>query len=156
MTTIDGTLRLRATLEPRGPAAAIVLTDEQVAMLGAGKVFPVQVTVGAATVATRVARMGGENLVGLSRKLRAELGVETGDVVDVVLAADTAPREVVVPPALAAALTADPTAETAFEALAPSHRREFARWIDEARRDDTRKARVEQTLQMLREGKTRR
>jgi hypothetical protein len=156
MATIDGTLRLHATLEPRGPAAAIVLTDEQVAALGAGKAFPVRVTANGNTVAARVARMGGENLLGFSRKLRADLGVEIGAVVDVVITVDAAPREVQVPPALAAALTQDPTAETAFEALAPSHRKEFARWIDEAKRDETRKARVEQALEMLREGRTRR
>lgn len=155
MATIDGTLHLHATLEPRGPAAAIVLTDEQVAALGAGQAFAVRVTANGTTVAARVARMGGENLLGFSRKLRADLGVETGDAVDVVITADTAPREVLVPPALAAALTQDPTAETAFEALAPSHRKEFARWIGEARRDETRKARVERTLEMLREGRTR-
>jgi hypothetical protein len=155
MTTIDGTLRLHTTLEPRGPAAAIVLTDEQVAVLGAGKAFPVQVTINGTTVAARVARMGGENLLGLSKKLRADLGVEIGAAVDAIITVEDAPRQVLVPPALAAALTLDPTAETAFEALAPSHRREFARWIDEAKREDTRTSRVAQTVQMLREGRTR-
>lgn len=128
----------------------------QVAALGAGKAFPVQVTANGTTVAARVARMGGENLLGFSKKLRADLGVEIGDVVDVAITVDAAPREVQVPPALAAALTQDPTAETAFEAMAPSHRKEFARWIDEAKREETRKARVEQALEMLREGRTRR
>ncbi len=156
MATIDGTLRLHTTLEPRGPAAAIVLTDEQAAALGAGTTFPVQVTINGTTVPARVARMGGENLLGFSKKLRADLGVEIGEAVDAVITVEDAPRKVLVPPALAAALTLDPTAETAFEALAPSHRREFARWIDEAKRDDTRKSRVEQAVRMLREGRTRR
>lgn len=31
------TLTLTTVLEPRGPAAAVILTDEQVAELGAGK-----------------------------------------------------------------------------------------------------------------------
>ncbi len=155
MATIDGTLRLRATLEPRGPAAALVLTDEQVAALDAGKAFAVRVTANGTTVAARVARMGGENLLGFSKKLRADLGVEIGEVVDVVITVDAAPREVLVPPALAAALTQDPTAQTAFEALAPSHRREFARWIDEAKREETRTSRAERAVRMLREGRIR-
>jgi hypothetical protein len=154
MATTDATLRLRATLEPRGPAAAIVLTDEQVAAFGSGKAPAVRVTANGATVAARVARMGGENLLGLSKKLRADLAVQIGDVVDVVITLDSAPREVQVPPALAAALAVDATAEAAFEALAPSHRKEYARWIDEAKRDETRKSRVEQTLQRLRDGST--
>jgi hypothetical protein len=156
MTTPEGTLRLRATLEPRGPAGAIVLTDEQVAAFGAGKAFAVRVTANGATVAARVARMGGENLLGFSKKLRADLGVEIGDAVDVIIALDAAPREVEVPPALAAALAGDATAKAAFDALAPSHRKEFARWIDEAKREETRNSRVEQALVMLREGRTRR
>ena len=156
MATPDNSLQLRATLEPRGPAAAIILTDEQVAALGAGKTPPVRVTANGVSVAARVGRMGGENLVGLSKKLRADLGVEIGDVIDVVIALDAAPREIAVPPELAVAFAADTAAKAAFDALAPSHRKEFARWIDEAKRDETRRSRVEQALQMLREGRTRR
>lgn len=155
MATSDGTLRLRATLEPRGPAAALILTDEQVAAFGAGKTFPVRVTVNGTEVAARLARMGGENLIGFSKKLRADLGVEIGAVVEAVIAVDTGPREVEVPPALASRLGDDPAAKAAFDALAPSHRKEFARWISEAKRDETRAARVEETLQLLREGRTR-
>jgi hypothetical protein len=155
MTTSEGILRLHARFEPRGPAAAIVLTDEQVAALGGGKAAPVRVTANGITVAARVARMGGENLLGFSKKLRADLGVEIGDALDVVIAIDTSSREVEVPPALATALGDDPAAKAAFDALAPSHRKEFARWIDEAKREETRRSRVEQTLQMLRNGLTR-
>lgn len=156
MSTSERTLRLHATFEPRGPAAAIVLTDEQVAALGEAKTAPVRVTANGVTVAARIARMGGENLLGFSKKLRADLGVEIGDALDVVIALDTAPREVEVPPALATALSDDPTAKAAFDAMAPSHRKEFARWIDEAKREETKRSRVEQALQMLREGRTRR
>lgn len=151
----DGTLRLRATLEPRGPAGAIVLTDDQVAELGAGKTPPVQVTINGLTAQARVGRMGGENLLGFSKKLRAELGVQIGQTVDVVIALDVRPRTVEVPSALAAAFAHDTKAKAAFEALAPSHRKEFARWVDEAKRAQTRQSRVEQTLQMLHEGRTR-
>ena len=100
-------------------------------------------------------RMGGEFLVGLNRAVRQEAGVEAGDTVDVALELDTAPREVVVPAALADALTADPDARAAFDRLAYTHRKEFAQWIDEAKRDDTRERRVVHALQMLHEGKTR-
>lgn len=155
MAKADGVLRLRATLEPRGPAGAIVLTDNQVAELGGGKTPPVRVTVSGVTAQARVARMGGENLLGLSKKLRSELGVEIGQTVDVVIALDAGPRTVAVPSALADAFARDAKAKAAFDALAPSHRKEFARWVEEAKRDQTRRSRVEQTLQMLREGRTR-
>jgi hypothetical protein len=156
VTTSDGALRLHARFEPRGPAAAIVLTDEQVAALGGGKAPAVRVTANGSTVAARIGRMGGENLLGFSKKLRADLGVEIGDVLDVVIALDTAPRQVELPPELVTALGEDAAARAAFDALAPSHRKEFARWIDEATRDETRRSRAGQTLQMLRTGRTRR
>ncbi|MEO6701558.1 MAG: YdeI/OmpD-associated family protein [Jatrophihabitantaceae bacterium] len=155
MVTGEGQLQLRAVLEPRGPAGAIVLTDEQVASLGGTKTPPVQATVNGVTVAARVGRMGGENLLGFSKKLRAELGVEIGQTVDVTIARDEQPRAVELPRALAEALTADAAAKAAFDVLAPSHRKEFARWVDEAKREQTTLSRVEQTLQMLREGRTR-
>lgn len=60
------------------------MTDEQVAAFGAGKAFAVRVTANNATVAARVARMGGENLLGFSKKLRAELGVEIAGLSNVI------------------------------------------------------------------------
>ena len=68
---------------------------------------------------------------------------------------DAAPREVDVPEALATALAGDRAAAAAFEGLAFTHRKDYARWIDEAKREETRERRVAQALQMLREGKTR-
>lgn len=156
VSTPEAALRLHAMLEPRGPAAAIVLTDEQVAALGGGRSPAVRVTANGITVPARVGRMGGENLLGFSRKARADLGVQIGDSIEGVVALDTAPREVQLPPEFARALDDDLAAKTAFDALAPSHRKEFVRWIGEAKRDQTRISRVEQTLLMLREGRTRR
>jgi hypothetical protein len=151
-----GELTLKTTLEPRGPAAAVVLTDEQVAEIGEGKkAFPVQATINSYTWAGRVSRMGGEFLLGLRREVRDGAGVEPGDEVTVHLALDEAPREVDVPPALSEALDADPPAKATFEALAFTHRKEFARWIAEAKKDETRERRVAQTLEMLHEGETR-
>lgn len=71
------------------------------------------------------------------------------------IALDAGPREVDVPPALADALAGDEKARAAFEKLAHSHRKEYARWVAEAKREETRDRRVAQALQMLREGRTR-
>jgi hypothetical protein len=151
-----GSIHLTTTLVPRGPAAAVVLDDEQVAVVGEGaKRFPVVATVNGYTWRTSVARMGGEFLLGLNRAVRNEAAVEAGDTVEVEVELDTAPREVDVPAALATALAGDPVAGAAFRALAYTHRKEYARWIEEAKRDETRRRRVDQALQMLREGKTR-
>ena len=151
-----GQIRLTATLVPRGPAAAVVLDDEQVAAVGEGaKRFPVVATVNGYTWRTTVTRMRGEFLVGLNREVRERAGVEAGDSVELEIDLDTAPREVDVPEAFATALDGDRVAGAAFEALAYTHRKEYARWIEDAKREETRQRRVEQALEMLRSGKTR-
>jgi hypothetical protein len=147
---------MSTTLVARGPAAAIVLDDEQVAAIGEGpKRFPVVATVNGYSWRTSVARMGGEFLIGLNRTVREAAGVQAGDTVEVAVELDTAPREVEVPEALAAALAADPAAAAAFERLAFTHRKEYATWIAGAKREETRARRVDQALEMLRQGKTR-
>jgi hypothetical protein len=140
----------------RGPAAAFVLDDEQVAAVGEGaKRFPVIATVNGYTWRTSVARMGGEFLVGLNKEVCTGAGVQAGDTVSLELKLDSEPRTVDVPAALAEALDADPEAKATFEALAFTHRKEFARWIEEAKREETRARRVTQAVEMIRTGRTR-
>lgn len=143
-------LRVHTVLTGRGPAAAILLTDEQVASFGAGKAFPVAVTLGGRTARLRLARMGGENMIGLSKAARADLGVEIDQEVDAVIRLDTAERVVEVPPALAAALDADPAVRAAFDALSPSARKEHARAVAEAKQEATRERRIAKIVESLR------
>jgi hypothetical protein len=151
-----GAIQFNAQLEPRGPAAAVVLDEAQVAVVGEGaKRFPVVATVNGYTWRTSVARMGGEFMVGLSKAVRLGAGVEAGDDVEVRLELDAAPRDVEVPEALAAALACDPRAKASFERMAFTHRKEYARWIAQAKKDETRERRVGQALEMIRAGKTR-
>ena len=151
-----GSLRIRTVLEPRGPAGAIILSDEQVAQVtGGAKAAPVRVTVNGNTLRLRVARMRGESMIGFSRAARQEAGVEIGDENDFEIARDETPREVEVPADLARALEGDAAARSAFDALSFTHRKEFARWVEEAKRPETRERRVSETLTMVREGRTR-
>ena len=151
-----GALTLTGELVARGPAAAFVLDDEQVVTVGEGaKRFPVVAVINGYTWRTSVARMQGEFLVGLNREVREGAGVQAGDAVTLDLRLDTEPRTVEVPPALAEALDADPEAKATFAGLAFTHRKEFARWVEEAKREETRARRVTQALEMIRAGRTR-
>ncbi|HEY5783165.1 MAG TPA: YdeI/OmpD-associated family protein [Microlunatus sp.] len=135
-------LQISTVLAPIGPATALELTDAQVAELGGGKRAPVRVTIGGRTVRLRLAGMGGQNLIGLSKAARAELGVEIGDTVTASVELDDAERVIDVPEDLGAALDADPRVRAAFEALAFSHRKEHIRAVVEAKRPETRARRV--------------
>ncbi len=60
-----------------------------------------------------------------------------------------------VPPDLAAALKKDRKAAATFDGFPPSYRRDYIEWIVEAKREDTRQRRLEQTIEWLAEGKAR-
>jgi hypothetical protein len=133
----------------------VVLEDEQVAEVGEGaKAFPVVATINGHTWRGRVRRMRGEFLLGMSREVRQGVGAEAGDTVEIEIVLDAEPREVDVPVALAAALATDADAGARFGALAYTHRKEFARWVAAAKKDETRDRRVAQAIEMLRAGRT--
>ena len=65
------------------------------------------------------------------------------------------PRPLVIPPELAAALKKNKKALAHFEAMPPSHKREYAEWIGEAKREETKSKRLEQAMEMIAQGKGR-
>ena len=101
---------------------------------------------------SRLAVYGGETVLGLTNAFRAEAGIVAGDEVEVVIDRDDAPREIEVPPELRAALDGDDEARAAFDALSFTHRREYAQWVAEAKREETRERRAARALEMLRAG----
>jgi bifunctional DNA-binding transcriptional regulator/antitoxin component of YhaV-PrlF toxin-antitoxin module len=113
---------------------------------------PVRGTVNRTPFRLRLSIYDGITYLGLPHEIREAAGIEVGDPVDIELEVDDDPREADVPPVLEDALAADDGARQAFEALASTHRREYAEWIAEAKRDETRERRVKQALGMLRQG----
>jgi hypothetical protein len=135
-------LHIHTVLAPFGPATAIDLTDTQVEELGGGKRAAVVVDIGGRTARLRLGVMDGRNVIGLSKAVRAQLGVDIGDEVDATIRLDTTEREVDVPGDLAAALDAAAGVRAAFEALSYSRRKELARGVAEAKRPQTRERRI--------------
>ena len=112
---------------------------------------PVRGTVNGTPFRTRVAVYGGKFYLGFNRELRDAAGIGDGDEVEIELERDDAPREVSVPPAFAEALDAGGVRDE-FDALSFTHRREYVRWIEEAKRDETRERRLAKAVEMLRDG----
>jgi len=113
---------------------------------------PVAGTINGTAFRGRLMVYGGVTYLGFRKEIRdAAGGIEPGDPVEVVIGRDDAPREVEVPPALASALERDAKARSVFESLAFTHRKEYADWIAEAKREETRARRVDRALTMLRE-----
>ena len=145
-------MEFRATVVLGGrTATGIQVPDDVVTALGSSKRPPVVVTVGGYTYRTTVAPMGGSYWIPLAAEHREAAGVQADQQVDVSLELDTAPREVPLPDDLATAM--DDAARTAYDALAYSHRKEWVRWVEEAKKPETRIARIEKTVESLRAGK---
>lgn len=64
-------------------------------------------------------------------------------------------KELVVPRELMVALAKNKKAAAAFEKFPPSHKREYADWISDAKGADTRQRRVESAVDWIAEGKSR-
>ncbi|HTI27241.1 MAG TPA: YdeI/OmpD-associated family protein [Kutzneria sp.] len=146
-------MRFRTTVLLGGKTATgLPVPAEVVEALDAGRQPKVHVTIGGHTYRSTVAVRGGQFLIPLSAENRTAAGVAAGDEVEVELTLDTAPREVEVPADLAEALAADPAARKVFDGLPFTHRKEYVRWIEEAKKAETRQNRVAKTLDRLKGG----
>jgi len=147
-------MKFRSTVELGGKTATgIEVPADVVGALGESRRPAVTITVNGHSYRTTIARMGGRYFVPLSAENRAAAGVSAGLEVVVGVELDVDPRTVQLPDDLAAALAADPIAMDTFESCAPSHKKEWVRWVAEAKRAETRVGRVEKTVLALREGK---
>jgi hypothetical protein len=113
---------------------------------------PVSGSLNGAPFRGRLSVYGGKTYLGLRKEIRDAAAIDVGDSVDVLLERDDAPREVELPPALRQALDGAPDARAAFDALSFTHRKEYARWMADAKRDDTRDRRAAKAIEMLRAG----
>jgi len=94
---------------------------------------------------------GACHVLGVLKEIRERIGKQPGDVVQVTLVEDAAPRTVDVPRDLAAALAAAPGAKAAFDGLSYSHQREHVLWIEAAKRAETRASRIARWVDTLME-----
>jgi hypothetical protein len=110
---------------------------------------PVRGAVDGAPFRGRIAVFDGRPVLGIRREVREAAGITGGDRVVVELERDDAPRDVPVPPDLAAAL-AEAGLRGRFDSLPFTHRREHVEAIEEARRPETRAQRIDRCLAALR------
>ncbi|TWD79156.1 uncharacterized protein DUF1905 [Kribbella amoyensis] len=148
-------MRFRTTLAGT-TTTGIVVPPEVIEALGQGKKPPVVVTVGGHTYRSTVAVMGGRFMISLSAKNRAAAGVAAGDEVDVEVELDTEPRVLEVPADFATALDARPEARAFFDGLSYSQRSWFVLGIEDAKKPETRRNRIEKAVERLASGRGQR
>ena len=143
------------TVAATGNNTGIVVPDNLIDELGAGRRPAVVVNVNGYEYRNTVAVMGGKHMISISAAVRKETGLKGGDPIRVTLTLADTPREVAVPDDFAAALSADPGAGAFFAALSNSLQRYHVDSITEAKTAETRQRRIEKAISLFREGKKR-
>jgi hypothetical protein len=143
------------TVTATGNNTGIVIPDELIEQLGAGRRPAVIVNVNGYEYPNTVGVMGGRHMISISAAIRKDTGLKGGDPIHVVLTLADRPREVVVPDDLAAALSADAAAGAFFAKLSNSLRRYHIDNINAAKTAETRQRRIDKAVSLFRQGKPR-
>jgi hypothetical protein len=98
---------------------------------------------------------GSQYFLPLGAAWRRDSGVEAGAEVEVVLTPE-GPQADTLAGDIHAALDSEPEARAFFEALATFYRNGYIRWIESAKRPETRSARIAEMISLLKAGKKQR
>ena len=143
-----------AIIQPGRGGGAYVEVPFDVEQVFRDKRPQVKANIDGETFLSGLVRMGTVcHVLGVPKEIRVKLGKNYGDAIQVAVEADHTPREIIVPPDLKAALKTNKTAQAFFDALSFTHRKEYVRWITEAKKEETRVRRVTKTIEMLLAGK---
>jgi hypothetical protein len=92
-----------------------------------------------------------QHMMPILKEIRDKIGKGPGDTVAVVIERDESVRTVDVPAPFAALLKKEGLLPV-FEKLSYTHRKEYCRWITEAKKEETRQARTAKAIEMLGRG----
>jgi hypothetical protein len=149
----SGTHRFRAVLqEARGGGAGVLIPIDVAEAMGGRKQFRVVGTLNGVPLRSSTFPYEGEGLwLGVHKATREAAGLAFGDEVELSISRDDAPRVLELPPELEAAFAAEPALRDRFDSLSFTRRRELADSIAQAKKPETRAARLEKALAALRE-----
>ncbi len=92
-----------------------------------------------------------QHMLPVVKSILEQIGKGPGDTVDVVIGRDESVRTVEVPAEFAKLMKKEAVL-AAFEKLSYTHRKEYCRWITEAKKEETRQTRISKAVEMLRNG----
>jgi hypothetical protein len=145
--------KFKATIRgaDRGGACVLFPYDVEKEFATKGRV-PVKVTFDGVPYAGSLVKYGRpEHMLPILKAIRAQIGKEPGASVQVELWKDEEVRTLDVPAPFAALLKKEKLL-AGFEKLSYTHRREYCRWITEAKMEETRTSRMTKAVEMLRKG----
>ena len=112
----------------------------------------VKATLGGVPYAGSLTACGGpHHMLGVLKAIREKTGKGVGDVIEVEVWKDDAERTVEVPAKFEELMKREGLLPF-FEGLSYTHRKEYCRWIAEAKKEETQLRRLAKAVEMLREG----
>jgi hypothetical protein len=147
--------RFKATVATDGSRIYIALPFDPNEVWGIKQRHHITGSVNGYNVRGPLGEDGSRYFLLLGAAWRRDNGVEAGAEVEVVLAPE-GPQADTLAPDVAAALESEPQARAFFESLATFYRKGYMRWIEGAKRPETRQARIAEMLALLKEGKKQR
>jgi Bacteriocin-protection, YdeI or OmpD-Associated/Domain of unknown function (DUF1905) len=155
MTAEPGSVSFDTTVTATGNNTGIVVPDEMIEQLAAGRRPPVLISLNGYEYRSTVGVMNGKPMISVSAAVRTATGLKGGDSVQVTLTVADSPREVTIPEDFAAALAADEQAGVFFGKLPNSLQRYHIDSITSAKAADTRQRRLDKAIALFRAGKQR-
>jgi len=99
-------------------------------------------------------RMGGPNhMLIILKGIREQIGKTFGDEIQVSVELDTEERVIEIPKDLLKDLKKDKEANSFFDTLSYTHKKEYVKWVEDAKKEETRQNRIGKTIEMLKKGK---
>ncbi|AZB36408.1 YdeI/OmpD-associated family protein [Chryseobacterium bernardetii] len=95
----------------------------------------------------------GCHILGLTQDIRKQLGKTFGDEVSVSLIEDKEERIVEVADDISLVFNKNPDAKILFDKMSYTHKKEYIRWIEDAKKPETRENRKAKMIQMILGGK---
>jgi hypothetical protein len=151
----DGMKRFRTTLALNKGRARLALPFDPVVEWGARERYDVTGTVGGVTVRGPLQHEGDAWQLVLGPAWLRDAGLDATQELEVELALE-GPQRGTLAADVQAALDAEPRALAFFEGLPTFYRKNYVRWIEEAKRPETRAARIAQMVALLVEGRRER
>lgn len=133
--------------DEKGMVGFVRMPFDVKAVFGKGRV-PVKLTINGYTYRTTICRMKDIWGAPLRKEHRENAKVKAGDVVQVSVEEDTAPRIVDVPADMKKFLRSEGVWEI-FEELSYTHKKEHVEWVTTAKKEETREARKQKMVEML-------
>jgi Domain of unknown function (DUF1905)/Bacteriocin-protection, YdeI or OmpD-Associated len=147
-------LEFTVKLEGKGTSVAWLNAPfDVIKVFGTRARAPVRGTINGFAFRSSLMPMGGCHGMAINKSMRDGAGVKAGDTVSVVMERDEAKRIVEAPALLKKEMAKSKTAQTQWEKLSFTNKKEIARSISSAKQEETRRRRLAKAMDILKTGK---